>query len=230
MYNICKVITYSRVWINRVRLPILFVVSWTGKMNISQSPFEPKNLFWRDGFGRPVPRQSATAILHTQPGSGAYSRDSFRFTRRRRFIYLNRHTPSGQPRVYRVTQLHTDVHCRGSVGTGSKVLKVVPVTGAAFASPFFFSFFNLTYSRWASSLPSCLWSLRIFPSLPGSRLKIFLSRCKFSIGSVNADRSFLTPTIGIKWAFCNSVDTTPNSITHSLNSRLLKETISRGGV
>ena len=37
----------------------------------------------------------------------------------------------------------------------------------------FLSFFNLTYSRWTSSLPSCLWSLRIFPSLPGSRLTIF---------------------------------------------------------
>ena len=46
---------------------------------------------------------------------------------------------------------------------------------------FLFSFFfNLTYSRWTSSLPSCLWSQRIFPSLPGSRLTIFLSRCKFS--------------------------------------------------
>ena len=47
---------------------------------------------------------------------------------------------------------------------------------------FFFSFFffHLTYSRWTSSLPTCLWSQRIFPSLPGSRLTIFLSRCKFS--------------------------------------------------
>ena len=45
---------------------------------------------------------------------------------------------------------------------------------------FFFLFFHLTYSRWTSSLPSCLWSQRIFPSLPGSRLTIFLSRCKFS--------------------------------------------------
>ena len=34
-------------------------------------------------------------------------------------------------------------------------------------------YFNLTYSRRTSSLPSCLWSLRIFPSLPGSRLTIF---------------------------------------------------------
>ena len=49
------------------------------------------------------------------------------------FIY-NRHTPSGQSRVYRVRQLHTGgVHCRESVGTGPVVLKVVPVTGAAFA-------------------------------------------------------------------------------------------------
>ena len=45
---------------------------------------------------------------------------------------------------------------------------------------FFFFFFRLTYSRWTSSLPSCLWSKRIFPSLPGSRLTFFLSRCKFS--------------------------------------------------
>ena len=34
-------------------------------------------------------------------------------------------------------------------------------------------FFNLTYSRWTSSLPSCPWSLKIVPSLPVSRLTIF---------------------------------------------------------
>ena len=45
---------------------------------------------------------------------------------------------------------------------------------------FLFFFFHLTYSQWTSSLPSCLWSQRIFPSLPGSRLTIFLPRCKFS--------------------------------------------------
>ena len=38
---------------------------------------------------------------------------------------------------------------------------------------FFFLFFNLIYSRWTSSLPSCLWSQRIFPSLPDSRLTMF---------------------------------------------------------
>ena len=42
------------------------------------------------------------------------------------FVY-NRHTPSGQSRVYRVTQLRTDgVHCRASAGTGPVNLKVVP--------------------------------------------------------------------------------------------------------
>ena len=58
-------------------------------------------------------------------------------------------------------------------------------TGAAFRKCCFFFFFflflfHLTYSRWTSSLPSCLWSQRIFPSLPGSRLTTFVSRCKFS--------------------------------------------------
>ena len=40
----------------------------------------------------------------------------------------NRHTPSGQSRVYRITQLRTDgVHCGESAGTGPINLKVVPV-------------------------------------------------------------------------------------------------------
>ena len=46
----------------------------------------------------------------------------------------------------------------------------------SFPRAFFLSLFNLTYSRWTSSLPSCLWSQRIFPSLPGSRLTFFFYR------------------------------------------------------
>ena len=38
----------ARVWINWVRLPILLVVSWTRKMNISLSAFAPENLVSRD--------------------------------------------------------------------------------------------------------------------------------------------------------------------------------------
>ena len=98
--------THTHTRINRVRLPILLVVSRTGKMNISLSPFAPENMVSRNGFANPVPRQPAH--LHTQAESGAYLRDSSRVPRRRPFIYLNRHTPSGQSRVYRVTQLRTD--------------------------------------------------------------------------------------------------------------------------
>ena len=47
---------------------------------------------------------------------------------------LNNHTPLGQSRVYQVTQLRTDgVHCRESAGTKPVVVRVVPVTDAAFA-------------------------------------------------------------------------------------------------
>ena len=74
--------------------------------------------------------------------------------------------------------------CLLSVSTGVKFLvfyaAFLLVFGFVALLFFSFSFFHLTYSRWTSTLPSCLWSQRIFPSLPGSRLTIFLSRCKFS--------------------------------------------------
>ena len=60
----CMVTHIARVWINRVRLAILLVVSRTRKMSASLSPFVPENLVLRDGFSRPVPRQPAH--LHTQ--------------------------------------------------------------------------------------------------------------------------------------------------------------------
>ena len=74
----------ARVRINRVTLPILHVVSWTGKMNIILSAFAPESLVSRDGFGIPVQRQPPH--LHTQAESGAYPRDSSRVPRRRPFM------------------------------------------------------------------------------------------------------------------------------------------------
>ena len=54
----------------------------------------------------------------------------------------------GQSRVYRVTQLRTDgLHCRESAGTGAVVLKVVPVTGDAFAPINVRLFFPTKYCR-----------------------------------------------------------------------------------
>ena len=55
----------------------------------------------------------------------------------------------------------------------SPVLPPINLYQRRWTSLFFFFFFHLTYCRWTSSLPSCLWSQRIFPSLPGSRLTIF---------------------------------------------------------
>ena len=122
---VCIVTHIARVRINRVRLPILLVVSWTGKMFFSLSPFASENLISRDGFGSLIPRQ--LAHFHTQAESGAYLRDPSRVPRPRPFIYLNGHTPSDRSRVYRVTQLRADgVHCRESAGTGPVNLKVVP--------------------------------------------------------------------------------------------------------
>ena len=93
--------------------------------NPARGQLNRENKYFAVRFGSPVPRQPAH--LHTQPESGAYSRDSSRFPRRRFKIYLNRHAPSGQSRVYRVTQLRTDgVHCRESACTGPVNLKVVP--------------------------------------------------------------------------------------------------------
>ena len=113
----------ARVWINRVRLPVLLVVSWAGKMNISLSAFVPENLVSRDEFGSPVPRQPAH--VHTQAESGAYLRDSSRVPRRRPFMkppYAIGSVPSlsGHAIAYRWRSLQR------VADTGPVNLKVVP--------------------------------------------------------------------------------------------------------
>ena len=84
IYGVMYAYMYGQTY--SIRLPILHVVSSTGKMNISLSTFAPENLVSRDGFGSPVPRQPAH--LHTQAESGAYLWDFSRVPRRRPFIYL----------------------------------------------------------------------------------------------------------------------------------------------
>ena len=76
----------AKIWINRVRLPTLLLVSWTGEMNISLSAFVAEHLVSRDGFGSPALRQPVH--LRTQAESGAYLRDSSRVPRRRPFIHF----------------------------------------------------------------------------------------------------------------------------------------------
>ena len=76
----------ARVRVKGVRWPLLLVISWTGEIEISLSPFALKNWVSRDGFGSPVPRH--LAHLHTKAESGAYRclRDSYRFPWRRPYI------------------------------------------------------------------------------------------------------------------------------------------------
>ena len=96
-------------------------------MNISLSAFVPENLVSRDGFGSPFPRQ--LAHLHTQVDLSMVLTYGIppEFRGNVHLFILNRHTPSGQSRVYRVTQSRTDgVHYRESIGTGPVNLKVVP--------------------------------------------------------------------------------------------------------
>ena len=67
-------------------------------------------------------------------------------------VHLFIYTPSGQSRVYRVTQLRTDGgHCRESASPGPGVFKVVPVTGAAFAGITMDQSINVQASPWTSS-------------------------------------------------------------------------------
>ena len=119
---VCMVITYSRVWINRVRLPILLVVSLTGKINIPLSPCVPEDLVSRGGFSRPVPHQPAH--LHAQAESGAYLRDSSPVPRRRPFIkppYAIGSVPSlsGRATAYRWRSLPRVRQHRASKPQGS---------------------------------------------------------------------------------------------------------------
>ena len=122
--------TFSRVWINGVRLPILR--SWSAEQGklIFLCPRSSLRIWFRERRSA-VPSRVSPLTLHAQAASGAYSRNSSRFPRRRPHVY--RQPPSGQ--VHRVTQLRTDgLHCRKSAGTEPAMLKVVPVTGAAFSA------------------------------------------------------------------------------------------------
>ena len=99
--------------------------------SLSLSPFEPGNLVSQDRFGRSVSRQPAHC-----PHSGWIwcLLTGFLPLPTTASICLCRQPPSGQSRVYQVTQLRTDgIRCRESTGTGPVVLKVVLVTDAAFS-------------------------------------------------------------------------------------------------
>ena len=94
------------------------------------NPLAPAKLVSRDGFGCPFPRQPA----HCPHSGGIWCLiTGFLPLSATASIYL--FIPSWvQSRVDMVTQLRTNgVHCQTSTGTGHVILRVVPVTGAAFS-------------------------------------------------------------------------------------------------
>ena len=93
--HVCMVSAFSRVWINRVWLPILLVIRCS-RLRI-----------WSHVTGLAIPSRVSLLILHTRAESifSAYSRDSSRFLPRRPFIPSTAIGPvpnrSGHAIVYR---------------------------------------------------------------------------------------------------------------------------------
>ena len=120
------------VWINRVRLPILHVVSWAGKMNISLSAFVPENLV----LARRV-RQSRPASACSFPYSGWIRclLTGFLPSSAAASIYLLKppYTIGSVPSLSGHAVAYRRGWQRESTGTGSVFLKVVPAMSAALA-------------------------------------------------------------------------------------------------
>ena len=121
----------ARVWINRGRLPILLVLSLTGKMKIPfLSAFAPENVVSRDGFGSPVPRQPAYLLLRLNLMLTYGITPEFRGGVHL-FLLKPPYAIGSVPSLSGHAIGTNDVHSRESAGTGPVNLKVVPVTGAA---------------------------------------------------------------------------------------------------
>ena len=88
-------------------------------------PRSPLRIWFRE-MGLVVPSRVSLLILNIQDESGAYSRDSSRFPRRRPFIFIAILRQRVSPEFIGLRNLRTgNIHCRESVGTGPVILKVV---------------------------------------------------------------------------------------------------------
>ena len=122
------VITNSRVWINRVRLPILPMVSSQENM-IFPCP-RSRLRIWSLETGWTVSSRASLLILHTPAEYGAYSLD---YSSRVHLFVIPSTAIGSVPSISRHAITYEGVHCRESTGTGQVVLKVVPVPGVAFS-------------------------------------------------------------------------------------------------
>ena len=134
--------TFSRLCIDRVWSSILLYgrqpCSWPAEQENYFFPCLPRSrlrIWSRETVSAVPSRVVSLLVLYTQAESSAYSWASHLPPDFRGGVHQCHQPPSGQSQVYQATTMRTDVvHCRESVGTGPAVLKVVPVTGAAFSS------------------------------------------------------------------------------------------------
>ena len=78
-------------------------------MDISLSAFAPENLVSPDGFGSPVLHQPAHLYTYFRLNLVLANGITPEFRGGVNLFILNRHAPSGQSRVYRVTQLRVAI-------------------------------------------------------------------------------------------------------------------------
>ena len=129
----CVLITYSR----STNQPHKAANPVDGQLNRKKIPCPRWRLrTWFRETGLAVPSRVSLLILYTNAESGAYSQHSSRVPQRRPYIFAStRHHRTSPEFIGSRNCVSNCVHCRESVGTGPVLLKVVRVTGAAFASP-----------------------------------------------------------------------------------------------
>ena len=108
------------------KVPILLVVSCTGKINVFPSP-RSRLKIWSREMGLTVSSRISLLISILRMNLVLTNGIPLEFRGGVHLFISNRHTPSGQSRVYRVAQLRTDgVHYRESARTGPVNLKALP--------------------------------------------------------------------------------------------------------
>ena len=122
---VCIVTHIARVWINRVSCQSC---TWSGEQGKSIFPCPRSRLrIWSRVTGSAVPSRVSLLIFILRLNLVLTYGIPPEFRGGVHLFIQNRHTPSGQSRVYRVTQMRTDgAYCRESASTEPVNLKVVP--------------------------------------------------------------------------------------------------------
>ena len=126
MYYVCM---YGHTCSKSIDQPGEVANPTRGELNRENKYFRPRSRLriWSRQTGSAVPSRVSLLISILRLNLALTYEIPPEFRGGVHVFILNRHTPSGQSRVYRVTQMRTDgVHCRESAGTGPVNPKVVP--------------------------------------------------------------------------------------------------------